>query len=211
MLISHSHSLLFIHIQKTAGTSLTHFLTQAIPDLEELGRPHDPFIRAEALLGNSINNYKTIAFVRNPFDRLVSWYTMIREHGRVLTRAEKDQNPNYNLLWQQVLEQSTSFSEFIENCSEAQDRAGWKPFLYNQLDYLLDANGNVAVDFIGRFEDLNNDVTRMCDLMCIETNHALPHVNKSGHARYREYYNVNTRSLVEARFARDIAYFGYHF
>ncbi len=210
MLISRSHSLLFIHIQKTAGTSLTNYLRHKIPDLQDYLRPHDPLSFAQKELGDEFNGFFKVGFVRNPFARLVSWYSMITENGILLTDEQKRQNPNYNKIWQYVLTRSNSFEEFVLNCSNATDRSNWKPFLYNQVDYLKSANGKLSADFIGRFENLEADVAKLSHHIGIE-NSAMPHVNQSNHHGYRRYYSDKTRAVVEQRFAEDLETFGYQF
>ncbi|WP_100655931.1 sulfotransferase family 2 domain-containing protein [Alteromonas flava] len=210
MLLSINHSLLFVHIQKTAGTSLTRFLKQEICDLEAFLRPHDPLRFAQEKMGAEFERYTKVGFVRNPFDRLVSWYSMITESGRLLSDYEMQKNPGYNKIWQTVLSQSSTFEEFIFNCSDATDRSGWKPFLYNQTDYLKTADGNIGADFIGRFENLSRDVERLCKIKGL-TLVSLPHINKSSHTDYRKYYSEEMRTIIEERFAEDLEYFGYEF
>lgn len=208
MLISDSKKLLFVHIQKTAGTSVTRYFQEKIPDLTSLLRPHDPLRYAEPVLGANLFAMTKVAFVRNPFDRLVSWYSMIREHGVVLTPQERSLNPDYNRIWQYVLTHSSNFEGFILHCADAMDRSGWRPFLYNQLDYMKTEDGTLAVDFIGRFESLALDVQRLCALLNMPYSQ-LPHVNRSHHADYRQYYNALTRKVVEERFAEDLEVLGY--
>ncbi|MBT0585056.1 sulfotransferase family 2 domain-containing protein [Alteromonas oceanisediminis] len=210
MLISHSHSLLYIHIQKTAGTSLSRYLRDEIADLQDFLRPHDPLVYAQRTLGASFCKYTKVGFVRNPFDRLVSWYSMISAHGKALSEREITQNPNYNRIWQYVLTHSSCFEEFIVACSRATDRSGWKPFLFNQTDYFKTSDGIIDADFIGRFEHLDKDFGRLCGLLGI-SHRRLPHVNKSNHLDYRSYYSDKSRAIVEQRFAEDLDYFGYTF
>lgn len=210
MLVSETHKFLFVHIQKTAGTSITHYLKNAVPDVVNVLRPHDPLFFAEESMGLELKNYYKIGFVRNPFDRLVSWYSMIIKNGKKLSESEKKSSPNYNKIWQHVLCNSNSFDEFVLNCSNAQDRSGWRPFLYNQVDYLKDCNGVVAADFIGRFESINED-TRLLFSTLKVANHSIPHINKSEHNNYRKYYTSQTRKIVEQRFEHDLNFFSYDF
>jgi len=72
---------------------------------------------------------------------------------------------------------------------------------------LLD--GAVIVDFIGRYETLATDLAYVGDRLGLPL--ALPHLNRSAHAHYRDYYTDETRAIVAARFARDIERFGYTF
>lgn len=210
MLISENQKFLFVHIQKTAGTSLTQHFHSEIADISQLLRPHDPLSFAELKANIHIDSYFKVGFVRNPFDRLVSWYSMIVENGQKLSEKEKLLNPAYNKIWQYVLSNSSCFDEFILNCSEAQDRSGWRPFSNNQIEYLKDKNDNVAGDFIGRFESISADVTKLCKVLNIASD-KFPHINKSTHNNYRKYYTSETRSLIERRFETDLNYFNYNF
>ena len=78
------------------------------------------------------------------------------------------------------------------------------------MDYLTDASGSLAVDFLGRFERFERDARDLFRLLGIEPS-ALPHLNLSEHGHYRSWYTPETRDIVARRFHRDIAAFGYEF
>ena len=78
------------------------------------------------------------------------------------------------------------------------------------MDYLADASGCLAVDFVGRFERFEHDARSLLRLLGVEPA-ALPHLNLSEHGDYRDWYTPETRDLVAQRFHRDIAAFGYEF
>ena len=82
--------------------------------------------------------------------------------------------------------------------------------MYNQLDYITNENDEVIVDFIGRYENLVQDVNIVFKNLGLETV-SLPHINRSNHTNYREYYTEDTKQLVADRFSRDIECFGYEF
>ncbi len=80
----------------------------------------------------------------------------------------------------------------------------------NQVDYLVDADSTVMVDFIGRFERLQEDFDRVAarrGLGRIE----LPRVNASRHSDYADYYTAAMAETVRRHYARDIEAFGYRF
>jgi len=211
LLISKSKKFLFVHIQKTAGRSFEAVLTENIPDLENFMGTHDHALWAKEKLSGEWNNYYKVGFVRNPWDRLVSWYTMIREKGAMTWKKRIFGRRRYNDLTQYVLSNSNSFEEFIYKCTDTiDDIDGRKSILYNQIDYLSDENGKLIVDFVGRFENIEEDSKKVFENLGFE-NASLPHKNSSKHRNYRTYYNEETREEVRRRYSRDIDFFGYDF
>lgn len=203
MLFSQRRKFLFIHIQKTAGTSIEVALASVTPDavrrFDDIPECRDPLKNRHLFaadlkkyLDDEIwNSYYKFAFVRNPWARLVSWYNMCVER------------PTTPFMWL-VKREAKTFDDFL---SLSQWRAQRTTF--NQADYISDPAGNLIVDFVGRFERVNSDFRVICDRLNIDVK--LPHKNRSTPTDYRMYYRDGTRKAVAERFARDIEMFGYSF
>ncbi len=200
MLVSDSHKLVFVHIQKTGGVTVHGLLRERIPDLRNIVARHEFARRGMAEL-DDWDEYFKFAFVRNPWDRLVSWYTMV-------TTFDKAGNE----LWRYVHDNSSTFEEFIHNCTgEVKIRKGvYYSFAYNQLDYVTDEHGNLLVDFIGQLENFDEDIQEVFRRIGLELE-TVPHHNRSGHRHYSTFYTPETEMIVRERFKRDIEYFGYEF
>ena len=80
----------------------------------------------------------------------------------------------------------------------------------NQLDWLIDPHGNVIVDFIGKFESLQEDWALVCKKVGIGK--PLPHEKRNPRGKhYTEYYTSATKDIIADKFRVDIEYFGYEF
>lgn len=220
MLISHSRKFIFVHIQKTGGTTVEQILQAQIPDTQYLGHRHN-FIRSEIETVIECEDYFKFAFVRNPWDRLVSWYSMHEEANRV-TWLDRIRNDRARILyghrkahwfWRYVYKHGKTFDEFILKCSGfigSNWPGGLSPISFNQLDYIADKEDNLLVDFVGRFENFQDDFRRIGQEIDIDLS-AIPWVNRTKHKHYSEYYTPETRAKVEEIFRRDIDYFDYRF
>ncbi|MCB1862644.1 MAG: sulfotransferase family 2 domain-containing protein, partial [Gammaproteobacteria bacterium] len=84
--------------------------------------------------------------------------------------------------------------------------------IQSQLDYLIDLRGKILVDFIGRYENLNNDFAHVCEVLGIRRLQ-LPHKREARDRNkdYRSYYSDALAELVENYFERDIKTLNYSF
>jgi len=197
MIISHKTKSIFIHIQKTAGASIEAAVQREDPAAEtgtQTGRRHLFAREVQAIVGpGTWSAYYRFAFVRNPWDRLVSWYSMCVQNAAPnnFSRYIKDNAPTFDDF---VLSTTTGIAERTT---------------YNQLDFLTDGDGNLIVEFVGRYEHLADDYAVVQQRLGLAS--ALAHANRSAHRSYRDYYTAETKDVVAKRFERDIAHFGYEF
>jgi hypothetical protein len=78
-----------------------------------------------------------------------------------------------------------------------------------QKQWLVNESGELLVEFIGRFENLQQDFDRICQRLQVEA--SLGHAKPSSRGSYRDYYNAQSEALVRKIFAEDIELFGYRF
>lgn len=183
----HIDNFVFIHINKTAGSSITKAL--------QIPFEHKTAMEKISELGPSRwEKRHTFAVVRNPWDKVVSHY-----HYRVQT--------NQTNLGDSPL----PFKDWVLRTYGAQD-----PSYYNnpkmfmpQLEWISDEAGNVLVDDTLRFEHLSSEFNALMSKLGMQAE--LPHVKSSKRGRYAEYYDDETRAVVGRWFEKDIAYFEYDF
>jgi hypothetical protein len=210
MILSHRNKFIYIHVYKVAGTSirtvlkeyddrsdsdfpfyknLQFYLGSRFPSLSKLAVDHINVTEIKRFLPENIfNTYFKFAFVRNPWDWQVSLYHYMLQYKN---------HPQHRLV-----SRMKSFDEYIE-WRVTQDMGLQKDFLY-------DNKGNLLVNFIGRFENLQEDFNIACSKIPIKQVQ-LPLANKSNHKFYKEYYNKNTRDLIYNAFKEDIELFKYDF
>ncbi len=204
-MISDEHKIIFIHIPKTAGTSIENVLfkpknKRASNDL--WGGPNQYQSGAlQHLMSSNIikaigmdvfNQYFTFSFSRNPWDKIVSQY-----HFTVQRRKDLQHKIGIN--------ENSSFKEYINKLFSVDVYIQWE----QQYKFLY-IDGKCVVDFIGKFENLQQDFDIVCDKIGM-SRQQLPHKNKSKHKHYTEYYDDETRQIVAEKYAKDIECFGYKF
>jgi hypothetical protein len=208
MYISDSNEFIFVHMRKVAGTSMKAILTPLCVPRSKGNIAH---IKSRALLewdyqkyafrahadirsaqkrmpADKFARYFKFAFVRNPWDRLVSEYEFLlrkETHGRH-SRVKK----------------LAGFTQFI-NMQIPRKTA-------YQINMLCDRQGAVLVDFVGKFENLNNDWKTVSDRIGIP-HQPLPRKNITQHRRFQDYYDNDSKQLVARHWAREIELFSYSF
>jgi hypothetical protein len=202
-MILHEKRLIFVHIQKTGGDSVSIALGQH----PNCPGKHFSATELRDLYGAATwDSYFKFSFVRNPWDRLVSWWANVDSKRPAFERGDR-----LNQFQTYVLGRAQTFDEFLANCGDEIDDIDGKKWIYrNQIDYLSDSGGSILVDFVGKFESLRDEFAKAMEKSGAEPVD-LPHVNQSERRPYRDYYNAQTQALVLSRFQRDIEAFGYTF
>jgi hypothetical protein len=172
------YNLLFIHVPRTAGTSMEY--TDIIG-----GGGHERIVDFPDI-GNGVFKF---SFVRNPWDRFISaWYTQ-----EISVGAGKKE-----------------FTDFvISECSDGliPSRNVYAIHFMPACHFILDEHGKIGVDFVGRYESLQNDWRTVCEKVGVEIR--LGHERWRRHKHYRYYYTSETWNIIGKLYQRDIAVFGY--
>lgn len=208
MRVSDSRRVLFVHVPKAGGSSVDRIFDTEVPDARKVpGRqrhaPYDRILLAEPDLAD----YWSFGFVRNPWARLVSWWAMV---GKVFTRAEAGHPGalaklrNHPEAWYPEGEYRDDFDRFVLEGTVALKKLG-RPQVKT-----LSARGR-QVDFIGRLESFDQDIAVVRERLGLPPVEAAPHVNRTKHGDYRDFYTDETRDHVAEVFAADIEAFGYTF
>lgn len=209
-LVNDNRNFIFFHLFKCGGNSLRNIFTEhTVGGKELLGvhcQPRDLKIRYDNLGEKhslKFDNMFKFTIVRNPFDFLLSTYHYVRKfknhymHKDCINMEFKDFPQYYMVL--------------------LEDHIKTRPFGSNRLtqlyDWIVDENGEVFIDFIGKLENIDNDTVTILEKIGLPSNIKVPvlNTNKMNSLPYREVYDAKTRAFVEKNFKKDLEYFEYEF
>jgi hypothetical protein len=221
---------IFVHIPKTAGRSVEmFFINKLMLDRDDENHRQqllitdndDPakgteklshlsayeYVQCGHIAEQVYSAYFKFSFVRNPWARLVSEY----RYRNFLTHK--------------------SFKDFVLNKLPEPSWDDKYRHVMPQTEMLYDHNGNLLVDFVGKFEQLQEDFERVCSRLGFNDS-KLPHINSSDKAsrelrrktrnliyrngesklrRYVDFYDTETREVVAELYRADIKNFDYQF
>jgi hypothetical protein len=216
--ISHKHQCVYIHVPKTAGTSIEKKLglfdqvTRDIQDhrtlaeiqpitLNDFKKPfshatmygiHRKIValkeRREFLTPKQYEQYFKFTLVRNPWARVFSWYKN--------AVADAEHQKTYRISPQ------CSFDQFVEEHLD-----DWP--LKSQLYWLKDRSGEMPFDFIGRFENLREDSAKIFSYLGMDSD--LPRLNLGNGESYQRFYSSESTKKVAEKYAEELELFGYLF
>ena len=184
-MINDDHRFIFVHIDKTAGSSITALLNNGKEKTEHQHKTINQMINREN------KDYFKFCFVRNPYDRLLSKYYYDLRISNIHKPGSVKNCNNFN-EW--VLKHSFRINMVLPT----------------QYSYVYDNYGNNLLDYIGRFENLENDFKFIKDKLSIEQD--LGHRNKNTlekDSNYMKYYTSESIKIVNKVYENDFKYFNY--
>ncbi len=188
----HRHKCIFIPIPKTGTTSISRLIAK--PN----NHPHPDILEIKKnMIPQRFESYFKFSFVRNPWSRAVSIF--------------KSRPYTERAWWGH---KCGNFEEFVDSYDMASKYCRFPSEKKNQLDWLCDESGNLLVDYVGRFEDFENDAMTVFEKLGFKKeNLIVPHENKlhGNRNHYASLYTEKTIEKIYENFKKDIEYFGYKF
>lgn len=218
-MISHEHQCIFIHIPKTAGTSLE----KALGHFKELKRgvqDHRPisavepvtvhelaqtFFRGDVFLlrrqlkkaiqdkrtrfDRDYKNYFKFTFVRNPWARVFSWYKNVMR--------DDVHKKRFNV------HEKCTFKTFLHHHMDQFE-------LNPQMFWILDKKNQNPMDFIGRFENLEKDFRFVAEKISLK-DCSLPKLVVGSGDSYIDHYDAKMKDIVFRRYSEEIKMFHYEY
>lgn len=184
---------IFVHIPKTAGTSMEKVLgemTSKHADIKEYKNMLD-------MTKESIDDFWKFSFVRNPYDRLMSGLLnhIIKARYSPLTGERFYPQEETSEHEKEVI------TDFIINKSSQVHTLLRPQHTFVELD------GVNVMDFIGRFENLNEDWNVVREKIGIGKE--LPHNHRGYKRDYDALYTPETREIIANHYKKDFEMFGY--
>ncbi len=206
-MISIKKKFLFIHVPKTGGNSIQNILRGYSEDkIVTIAKHQDGIERFEVrndiyniTKHSTLSDYKKVieseifeklyifSTVRNPWDMMISFYFSPHRGVKEWDRERFKYLINKVATLRTYIKNTTIFSEKI-----------------SPPEIILSSKAvDSDIDFIMRFEFLNDDFKQVCEILNIPFL-PLPHRNKSNREHYSRYYDVELIKLVEDKFKEEI-------
>jgi hypothetical protein len=214
MVICDEPGFVFIHVQKSAGTSIKGAL--AYYDLMRQGARVDSAKRAAWIAAKNLpesvldlpthatalqvqtcigaerfDSLFSFAVVRNPWDRELSWYTY---------NLQLAAGPDHDKI--------KPYKDFNDYVRRYLDTHGTLLAPSPQSRHLNDRAGAQLVDRVLKYETLQEDFAAVVEALSLE-GIELDHFNQSYHAPWTEAYTRETFDLVKPRAQADAEAYGY--
>ena len=201
---------IFIHIPKCAGSSMEavswnkgggHATLQTFYKMHAINPNREPINWRE---------YCKWSFVRNPWERAVSTWESV-------ARFKKEGYDTFKKFTNALYKEKTKLKSLdnIKGIPKDQRTSVFNiPHVYPMLP-MLKVNGAVDMDFIGRYERLEEDWVKILDRLSTpknKLNNPLPKHNvRKNKTPYQEYYTEDLVNKMGDIYQEDIEYFGYKF
>lgn len=197
MAVNHTYKSIFVHIPKTAGSSM-----ETLQFVGFEGPQTHWSLNMFMKQLNSPQTYFKWCFSRNPYSRLVSAY-----------------NWGVNNHKEQYLKDINTFEDYIDKIEEFWDFTGdsihqTRSGIHTIPQYIFINENKKIMDFIGKFENINEDFSSLCKKIEDHSgftipNKTLPFIKKMAKTNYMEYYNKKSINKINKLYEKDFILFDY--
>ena len=207
MIISKLHKFIFVAVPKTGTHSVRQALREQMgeddleqvrlfvekkfpmPELAKLRHGHITLQQLQPFLDpEEFQSFFKFGFVRNPFDRFVSYCAFMTRDQDIFARDPRS-------VMRHLLFTEPPYGHIL-----------FQP----QHQFFENAEGELMSDYLGRAEQMQSDYDHICQRVGIPRR-ALDTVNSSRRGNYRDYYDQQLIDGVAKLYARDLQLFGYDF
>lgn len=216
-IVNTTHRFIFVHIPKTAGTSVKHFFGQYTRYCDvEIGGSADGEIIApyygkrfklakhslareirDAVTPKDYRRFFKFSFVRNPFTRTMSTFHFLKYNWKTWRDSA-------------IMDEFSTLVEFTN--SQFFKGAGPDRILMPQTNWLIIGKNQLCVDYIGQVEFLENDVEGICKKLNLPPSSVKLEIrNQSKNANNKKFDQLSgeTVDAIRKRYAKDFETFGY--
>ncbi len=223
-MISKEYKAIFIHIYKTAGSSIEKKLGlynelyrnaqdhRRIVDLEKISSKS---YRRQRLLNSLVclkkrqlskakQYFKYYLYPELTYKQYKNYFkfTITRNTWSRVSSWYRAIMRDKILLKELNITNKISFYNFIK-CKMNHEK-------FNQLNFIRDSKNDIPLDFIGEFENLHKDFAYVANILKIE-DYNLPQLLISDNKHYSNYYDDKTKDLVYKIYKDEIKFFKYEF
>ncbi|AGC77833.1 sulfotransferase family protein [Nonlabens dokdonensis] len=191
MIISHQYKLIFIHVHRTGGSSISNLLRDQFGKNNEEIDQHSNVCDLGVDYFKKLSGYYVFGFTRNPWDRLLSWYLLLHQNNPL-----------------ELSKEQLRFENFIEKDLILKDRTNY--FHYNALDYFSSQDGENVPFHIFKYEEIESSLKKVFDQFNLEL-HEIPVLNTTAVKDKRLFYTAKSQQLIAQKCKKDIDYFNYTF
>ncbi len=191
MIISDHAKLLFIHVHRTGGSTIGNLIKNHSGKKVTYFTQHENARTSKSYLIDTHKDYYSFGFTRNPWERILSWYSLI----------------NLNQP-QSLIEERKRFEMFIK--SDAASDFATQYFHYNSIDYLTNEEGKLKVDKIFRYENYAAAVLEIQERFSMPPE-KVPILNNTPNKDYHDFYTKESQRLIAEKCRLDIEYFNYEY
>ncbi len=228
MILSHEHKFIFLRTKKTAGTSIELALSDLCgPD--DIITPLTREDEARRTGRRGAQNWRLHSWWKSPRLLKSAWFKFsAKDYGFYNHMKAAEMRAHIDpAVWRSYFKFAfernpwdRQVSLYYHRYREENDRPDFAAFIHKDKKahinnfgvYSID--GDLAVDFLGRFETLDQDLRFALDQVGLSTAEALPDAKtrfRPGSVPYRDHYDEETRNIVADWYASEIKLLGYEF